>query len=213
MTRMPRRKLNRLTDEPIERFAVLKRNGPVSPPVNIALFTIPDSRFMEIAGLKGTLAGSYWVLLTCFLISFPIGIGAADSLEEFEPRNRVRDFIEVSINYLAAVPSVVFGLLPLAVFVGWIGLPRSVQFFGGMTLALITMPTVIIAARAALKSLPGSIRESALGVGGSAAILVLQGFLIAMNSLAIFLRSRFRRNWRHAAPALPSARERARKSA
>ena len=111
--------------------------------------------------------GSFWALLVCFLISFPLGIGAAIYLEEFAPKNRFSNFIEVNINNLAAVPSVVFGLLALAVFIGWFGLPRSAPLVGGMALALMTMPTIIIATRAALKAVPPSIREAALGVGAS----------------------------------------------
>ena len=157
----------RLTDRQIAWFDQLQRDGVISNPLNSALIFNPDSRFPEIAGLKGALIGSFWALLVCFLLSFPVGIGAAIYLEEFARRNRFSDLIEVNINNLAAVPSVVFGLLALAVFIGWFGLPRSTPFVGGMTLALMTMPTVIIATRAALKSVPTSIREAALGVGAS----------------------------------------------
>ncbi len=157
----------RLTDRQIAWFDRLKRDGAISNPLNWALLVNPDSRFPEIAGLKGALIGSFWALLVCFLLSFPVGIGAAIYLEEFARRNRFSDLIEVNINNLAAVPSVVFGLLALAVFIGWFGLPRSTPFVGGMTLALMTMPTVIIATRAALKSVPTSIREAALGLGAS----------------------------------------------
>ena len=126
-----------------------------------------DRRFPELAGLRGALIGSFWALLVCFLISFPLGIGTAIYLEEFATKNKFSNFIEVNINNLAAVPSVVFGLLALAVFIGWLGLPRSAPLVGGMTLALMTMPTIIIATRAALKAVPPSIREAALGVGAS----------------------------------------------
>jgi phosphate ABC transporter permease subunit PstA len=149
-------------------FDALDEAGAMSKPLNTwALITNADSRFPELAGLKGALVGSFWALLTCFLISFPLGIGAAIYLEEFAPKNRVSDFIEVNINNLAAVPSVVFGLLALAVFINWFGMPRSAPFVGGLTLALMTMPTIIIATRAALKAVPPSIREAALGVGAS----------------------------------------------
>jgi phosphate transport system permease protein len=157
----------RLNDDEIARFDVLDEAGMVTRPINTALITNADSRFPELAGLKGALVGSFWALLTCFLISFPLGIGAAIYLEEFAPENRVSDFIEVNINNLAAVPSVVFGLLALAVFINWFGMPRSAPFVGGLTLALMTMPTIIIATRAALKAVPPSIREAALGVGAS----------------------------------------------
>ena len=265
--------LRRVDDRDIAWFDALDAAGLISTPFNWGLFTSADSRFPELAGLKGALVGSFWALLTCFAIAFPIGIGAAIYLEEFAPRNRVSDFIEVNINNLAAVPSVVFGLLALAVFLNWFGLPRSAPFVGGLTLALMTMPTIIIATRAALKSVPPSIREAALGVGASrqqvvfghvlplampgiltgtiiglaqalgetapllligmnafitsaasspfdaatalptqifiwadspergfvsrtsAAILVLLGFMIMMNAISIFLRTKFERNW------------------
>lgn len=263
----------RVDDQAIAWFDQLEEAGAISTPINTGLITNADSRFPELAGLRGALVGSFWTLLICFLISFPLGIGAAIYLEEFAPRNRVSDLIEVNINNLAAVPSVVFGLLALAVFIGWFGMPRSAPIVGGLTLALMTMPTIIIATRAALKAVPPSIREAALGVGASkqqvvfhhvlplampgiltgtiiglaqalgetapllligmnafitsapdspfdastalptqifiwadspergfvsrtsAAILVLLTFLITMNALAIYLRSRFERKW------------------
>ena len=263
----------RVTDQEIAWFDRLDQADMITQPLNWGLLTNADSRFPELAGLKGALVGSFWALLVCFLISFPLGIGAAIYLEEFAPRNRWSDLIEVNINNLAAVPSVVFGLLALAVFIGWFGLPRSAPLVGGMTLALMTMPTIIIATRAALKAVPPSIREAALGVGASkhqvvfghvlplampgiltgtiiglaqalgetapllligmnafitsvpgspldsatalptqifiwadspergfvsrtsAAILVLLTFLITMNAIAIYLRSKFERKW------------------
>ncbi len=157
----------RLSDREIAWFDRLKEAGMISTPFNKALFLNADSRFPELAGLKGALWGSFYALLVCFLLSFPIGIGAAIYLEEFAPKNRFTDIIEVNINNLAAVPSVVFGLLALAVFLGWFNLPRSAAFVGGMTLALMTLPTIIIATRAALKAVPPSIREAALGLGAS----------------------------------------------
>jgi phosphate transport system permease protein len=162
----------RLKDPEIAAFDQLVAQGAISTPFNSALFLNADSRFPELAGLRGALIGSFWALLTCFLISFPLGIGAAIYLEEFAPKNRLSDLIEVNINNLAAVPSVVFGLLALAVFIGLFGMPRSAPFVGGLTLALMTMPTIIIATRAALKAVPPSIREAALGVGASKAQVV-----------------------------------------
>ena len=103
-------------------------------PFNWALFTDSNSRFPEIAGLAGAIVGSFYVLLVCFLISFPVGIAAAIYLEEFAPKNRFTDLIEVNINNLAAVPSIVFGLLGLAVFIQTFGLPRSAPLVGGMVL-------------------------------------------------------------------------------
>ena len=160
-------RLRRVSDRDIAWFDALDAAGAISTPLNWGLVTNADSRFPELAGLKGALIGSAWALLVCFLISFPLGIGAAIYLEEFAPRNRLSDFIEVNINNLAAVPSVVFGLLALSVFIGWFGLPRSAPLVGGMTLALMTMPTIIIATRAALKAVPPSQREAALGLGAS----------------------------------------------
>ena len=263
----------RLNDLQIGYFTQLVEAELITKPLNWGLITNADSRFPELAGLKGALVGSAWALLVCFLISFPLGIGAAIYLEEFAPKNRFSNLIEVNINNLAAVPSVVFGLLALSVFIGWFGLPRSAPLVGGLTLALMTMPTIIIATRAALKSVPPSIREAALGLGASpqqtvfghvlplampgiltgtiiglaqalgetapllligmnafitsapdgplssatalptqifiwadspergfasrtsAAILVLLGFLVTMNAIAIFLRSKFERKW------------------
>lgn len=167
----------RLKDAEIAAFDRLEAAGAISLPFNRALFTAADSRFPELAGLKGAMIGSFYALLTCFALSFPIGIGAAIYLEEFAPKNRLSDFIEININNLAAVPSVVFGLLALAVFLGWFGMPRSAPFVGGMTLALMTLPTIIIATRAALKAVPPSIREAALGIGASRQQVVFQHVL------------------------------------
>jgi phosphate transport system permease protein len=115
----------------------------------------------------GALVGSAYTLLVTLLLSFPIGVAAAVYLEEFAPRNRWTDLIEVNINNLAAVPSIVFGLLGLAVFLNFFGLPRSAPLVGGLVLTLLTLPTIIIASRAALKGVPPSIREAALGMGAS----------------------------------------------
>lgn len=259
--------------EQIEAYKSLDERGLLSKPFNWELFMNADSRFPERAGLAGAIKGSFFALLVCFLISFPVGISAAVYLEEFAPVNRYTHLIEVNINNLAAVPSVVFGLLGLAVFLGFFGMPRSAPIVGGMVLSLMTLPTIIIATRAALKAVPPSIREAALGVGASkhqvmlhhvlplampgiltgtiiglaqalgetapllligmnafitstsggimepatalptqifswadspergfvsrtsAAILVLLGFLVMMNAIAIFFRQRFERKW------------------
>jgi phosphate transport system permease protein len=157
----------RVTDREIVWFDALSADGAISQPFNWGLFTNADSRFPELAGLRGALVGTGWMLLVCFAIAFPLGIGAAIYLEEFAPKNRVSDIIEININNLAAVPSVVFGLLALALFINVMGLPRSAPFVGGLALALMSMPTIIIATRAALKAVPPSIREAALGVGAS----------------------------------------------
>ncbi|MGH6949089.1 MAG: phosphate ABC transporter permease PstA [Kiloniellales bacterium] len=157
----------RVSDRQIAWWDQLIANRRISTPFNWALLFNADSRFPELAGLAGALAGSFYALLVCFLISFPVGILAACYLEEFAPRNRWTDLIEVNINNLAAVPSVVFGLLGLAFFLNFLGLPRSAPLVGGMVLALMTLPTVIIATRAALKGVPPSVREAAYGVGAS----------------------------------------------
>ena len=158
---------SRFTPEQIEAFDVMAEKGLLRTPFNWELFFNADSRFPERAGLAGAITGSFYALLVCFFLSFPIGIAAAVYLEEFAPKNRFTDLIEVNINNLAAVPSVVFGLLGLAVFLGFFGLPRSAPLVGGMVLSLMTLPTIIIATRAALKAVPPSIREAALGVGAS----------------------------------------------
>ena len=157
----------RFTPGQIEAFDSLVQRDLVRTPFNWELFFNSDSRFPERAGLAGAIAGSFYALLVCFLLSFPIGIATAVYLEEFAPKNRLTDLIEVNINNLAAVPSVVFGLLGLAVFIGFFGLPRSVPLVGGMVLALMTLPTIIITTRAALNAVPPSIREAALGIGAS----------------------------------------------
>jgi phosphate transport system permease protein len=255
-------------------FEAMEEKGIVRTPFNWELFFNADSRFPERAGLAGAILGTFYMLVVCLGLSFPIGVAAAIYLEEFAPKNRFTDLIEVNINNLAAVPSVVFGLLGLAVFLGFFGLPRSAPLVGGIVLSLITLPTIIIATRAALKAVPPSIREAALGIGASkhevvihhvlplampgiltgtiigmahalgetapllligmnafipsvenvgvlepattlptqiyswadspergfvsrtsAAIIVLLGFLIVMNLLAIILRQRFQRKW------------------
>jgi phosphate transport system permease protein len=157
----------RVTDAQIAAFDKLAQEGRISAPFNWGMFANVDSRFPELAGLKGAFIGTGYLLLVCFAIALPVGIGAAIYLEEFAPRNRFSDFIEVNINNLAAVPSVVFGLLALSVFLNWFGLPRGAPFVGGLTIALMSLPTIIIATRASLKAVPPSIREAALGVGAS----------------------------------------------
>ncbi len=157
----------RLSDEEIAWFDSLKAQGRVATPFNWALIFNSDSRFPEIAGLAGAIVGTFYAILVAFLISFPIGVAAAAYLEEFAPKNRLTDIIEVNINNLAAVPSIVFGLLGLAVFIQTFGLPRSAPLVGGLVLALIIMPTIIIVTRNSIKAVPPSIREAALGIGAS----------------------------------------------
>lgn len=134
---------------------------------NTLFFTEGDSREPELAGIKAALYGSFFTLLVTFLLAFPVGVFAAVYLEEFAPRNRLTDLIEININNLAAVPSIVFGLLGLAVFINFFELPRSAPLVGGVVLSLMTLPTIIITSRAAIQAVPPSIREAALGVGAS----------------------------------------------
>ncbi|MEK9644233.1 MAG: phosphate ABC transporter permease PstA [Alphaproteobacteria bacterium] len=260
-------------DKEIAWFNALKSAGALEKQFNWSFFTLGTSREPELAGIWGAIVGSFWTMLVTLVLSFPVGVAAAIYLQEFAPKNRWTDLIEVNINNLAAVPSIVFGLLGLAVFLQFFGLPRSAPMAGGMVLALMTLPTIIIATRAALSAVPPSIREAALGVGASrqqmvlhhvlplalpgiltgtiigmaralgetapllmigmvafivdipegpmspstvlpvqiflwsdlperafvertsAAILVLLGFLIAMNAIAILLRKKFERRW------------------
>ncbi len=156
-----------VNDSQINTYDRLVADDRLRSAFNWTLFTAADSRFPELAGLKGALWGSFYLLLVTFLISFPTGIAAAIYLEEFAPKNRFTDVIEVNINNLAAVPSIIFGLLGLAVFIQIFGLPRSVPLVGGMVLSLMTLPTIIIATRSALKQVPPSIRDAALGIGAS----------------------------------------------
>jgi len=167
----------RLSDQAIGWFDKLKKAGLVHTTFAYELFANADSRFPELGGLAGAIAGSFLTLLVCLVLSFPFGIAAAVYLEEFAPKNRLTALIEVNINNLAAVPSIVFGLLGLAVFLGFFGLPRSAPLVGGMVLALMTLPTIIIATRATLKSVPPSIREAALGIGASKHQVILHHVL------------------------------------
>ena len=156
-----------ISDQALEWFDHLETDGAVDLRFNTTFFTAGDSREPEQAGIWGATVGSFLMLIVTLVLSFPVGVLSAVYLEEFAPKNRWTDFIEVNINNLAAVPSIVFGLLGLAVFLNFFGLPRSAPLAGGMVLALMTLPTIIIAARAALKAVPPSIREAALGVGAS----------------------------------------------
>ena len=156
-----------LNDKQIAWFDALAADGRVAKAFNTTFLTAGDSREPEQAGVWGALVGTILTMLTTLAMTLPLGIATAIYLEEFAPKNRWTDLIEVNINNLAAVPSIVFGLLGLAVFLGFFGLPRSAPLVGGMVLALIVLPTIIIAGRSALKAVPPSIREAALGVGAS----------------------------------------------
>ncbi len=157
----------KLSDKEIIWLDKLEEDGRVISTFNTQFFTTGASREAEVAGIWGAVVGTFYTMLVTLLLSFPIGVGAAIYLEEFAPKNRITDLIEVNINNLAAVPSIVFGLLGLAMFLNIFGMPRSAPVVGGMVLALMTLPTIIIASRAALKAVPPSIREAALGLGAS----------------------------------------------
>jgi len=157
----------RLNDQQLGWITALEGDGALVTVPNWAFFTHGDSREPELAGIGGAVIGSALTLLITFLVSFPLGVAAAIYLEEFAPKKRWVDIIEVNINNLAAVPSIVFGLLGLAVFLNLMGMPRSAPVVGGLTLALMTLPTIIITTRAALKGVPPSIREAATGLGAS----------------------------------------------
>ncbi len=263
----------KFSDKEVAVIDRLVEEGRIENRINTIFFTKGASREPELAGVWGAVVGSFFTMLITLGLSFPLGVAAAIYLEEFAPKNKLTSIIEVNINNLAAVPSIVFGLLGLAVFLNFFELPRSAPLVGGMVLALMTLPTIIIASRAALKAVPPSIREAALGVGASkiqavfhhvlplampgiltgtiigmaqalgetapllmigmvafvvdipagildpatvlpvqiymwadfpepgfqqktaAAIMVLLGFLILMNAIAVLLRKRFERRW------------------
>ena len=267
------KRTSRVSDAQIGYIERLEAKGRIRTAFNTTFFSASDSREPEQAGIRGALVGSFWTLMVTLLVTLPVGIAAALYLEKFAPQNRFTDFIEININNLAAVPSIVFGLLGLAVFINFFGMPRSAPVVGGLVLSLMTLPTIIISSRAAIKSVPPSISEAALGLGAShsqavfhhvlplampgiltgsiigmaqalgetapllmigmvafivevpagvfdsatvlpvqiylwsdsperaftaltaATILILLGFLVVMNALAIYLRKRFERRW------------------
>lgn len=157
----------RISDVMLAYFEKLEASGDVRTAFNTRFFTSADSRDPELASVWGATVGSLLTLFVTLLISFPIGVLTAVYLEEFAPKNRITDFIEVNINNLAAVPSIIYGLLGLAVFLGTFGMPRSAPLVGGLTLALMTLPTIVIAGRVAIRAVPPSIRDAARGIGAS----------------------------------------------
>jgi phosphate transport system permease protein len=157
----------RLKDDQLAWITSLRDQGKIETRFNTTFFTAGDSREPEQAGIRGAVMGSFYSLLITLLLSFPIGVMAAIYLEEFAPDNFWTNIIEVNINNLAAVPSIIFGLLGLAIFINFFGMPRSTPVVGGLVLTLMTLPVIIIASRASLKSVPPSIREAALGIGAS----------------------------------------------
>jgi phosphate transport system permease protein len=157
----------KISDQQIKWIDEMKANGIIESKFNKIFFTNPDSRDPELAGIASAVAGSVMILTVAFVLAFPIGVGAAVYLDEFAPKNKFTDFIEININNLAAVPSIVFGLLGLAVFLNFFGMPRSIPLVGGMVLALRVFPTIIISTRAALQSVPPSMVDGALSLGAS----------------------------------------------
>lgn len=157
----------RVNDAQLRWLDTLSAEGRVALKFNKRLFTTADSRQPELAGIWGGIVGSFMTLVIALLIAFPLGVAAAIYLEEYAPKNKFTDMVEVNINNLAAVPSIVFGLLGLAVFLQFFGMPRSAPVVGGVVLALMSLPIIIIASRASLRSVPPSIREAALGLGAS----------------------------------------------
>ena len=157
----------RLKDDQLTWIRSLREQGKIETRFNTTFFTAGDSREPEQAGIRGAVMGSLFSLLITLLLSFPIGVMAAIYLEEFAPDNIWTNLIEVNINNLAAVPSIIFGLLGLAIFINFFGMPRSTPVVGGLVLTLMPLPVIIIASRASLKSVPPSIREAALGIGAS----------------------------------------------
>jgi phosphate transport system permease protein len=164
----------RLSDEQIGWLDRMKASGQVAAHFNSGLFTKGDSTEPELAGVLGAVVGSALMLLVTAFIAIPLGVGAALYLEEFAPRGRITDLIEVNINNLAAVPSIIYGLLGLALFINWMHLPRASPLVGGLVLALMALPTIIIATRSSLKAVPPSIREAALAMGASKTQTVFQ---------------------------------------
>lgn len=156
-----------INDKQILWINFMVENKMIERKFNINFFYKGDSRNAEEAGILGAIVGSFFVILVAIIVAFPVGVMSAIYLEEFAPKNKITNVIEVNINNLAAVPSIVFGLLGLAIFLNFFGLPRSSPLAGGLVLALMTLPTIIISSRVAIKSVPPSIREAAMGIGAS----------------------------------------------
>ncbi|MCV3207787.1 phosphate ABC transporter permease PstA [Mesorhizobium sp. YC-39] len=167
----------KVSDQQIAWMNKLKADGAMAEHFNTGLFTYGASSRPETSGMGVAIIGSFYMMIIVLLLALPIGVAASIYLEEFAKKNRFTDLIEVNINNLAAVPSIVFGLLGLAVFINFLGMPRSAAFVGGLVLTLMTLPTIIIATRAALAAVPPSIRSAALGLGASKMQMVFQHIL------------------------------------
>ncbi len=167
----------RLTPRQVEWVESWIATDKIEQRFNTILFTAGDSREPELAGIRGAIMGSLFTLLVTIVLSFPIGVAAAIYLEEYAKRNKFTEFIEVNINNLAAVPSIIFGLLGLAIFIGFFEMHRSIPLVGGLVLSLMTLPTIIISSRASIKAVPPSIREAAMGLGASKMQVILHHVL------------------------------------
>ena len=157
----------RISDKVIGFVDKLNQDGRITYEFSDYILKGSASGNPEMAGIKGAFIGSMLTLSVCLLISFPLGVATAIYLEEIAKKNRITEFIEVNINNLAAVPSVVFGIMGLAIFISIFGMPRSIPLVGGMVLALMTLPTIIISSRAAIRAVPPSVRDAAYGIGAS----------------------------------------------
>lgn len=167
----------KVSNQQIDWMNKLRADGVMAEHFNTGLFTYGASSRPETSGMGVAIIGSFYMMVIVLLLALPIGVAASIYLEEFAKKNRFTDLIEVNINNLAAVPSIVFGLLGLAVFINFLGMPRSAAFVGGLVLTLMTLPTIIIATRAALAAVPPSIRSAALGLGASKMQMVFQHIL------------------------------------
>lgn len=156
-----------------EFIAELQKTDDIDLNFNTAFFTYGDSQEPELAGIAGAFIGSMLTIFACMIMAIPLALLAAVYLEEFAPKNKYTELLEVNINNLAAVPSIVFGLLGLSIYLNFFGMPRSAPIVGGMTLALMVVPVIIIAARAAIKAVPSTIRQAAIGIGASPLQVVL----------------------------------------
>ena len=157
----------KITDFQIEAIEKLKSHGNILKVFNKTFFTKSDSREPEVSGILGAIIGSFYCLLVALCISVPLGVSAAIYLQEFAKKNKFTDFIEININNLAAVPSIVFGLLGLSVFINFFHLPRSSPIVGGLVLSLMSLPTIVIVTRASLLAVPDTIRDGAMALGAS----------------------------------------------
>jgi phosphate transport system permease protein len=164
---------NRVTKEQATYIDALKKKGLIKKAFNWDFFTKGDSQESEVAGIGGAIIGSLLVIVICIAIALPLGVLSAVYLEEFAPKNTFTDIIEININNLAAIPSIVYGLLGLSVYLNYMGMPRSAPIVGGLTLALMVIPIIIIATRAALKAVPPSIKQGAMALGASPLQVVL----------------------------------------